>query len=191
MSGDVAEAAELEQDGLARSSSLGDQLATALQLEVLAWLAAIQFDFGRAVPLLGGAELFWRMMSMPVALTPGVSDFRSLGEAQVRSQTGDRFFDEAFARGLAMAPHDVVAMGLSSHPALVDKVGRGQRTGPLSRRETEVAALISEGLTNRDIAERLFLSERTVQGHVQSILRKLGFRSRSRVAVWFVGELGT
>ncbi|WP_242530436.1 ATP-binding protein [Nocardioides aromaticivorans] len=190
MSGDVAEAAELEQDGLARSSSLGDQLAMALQLEVLAWLAAIQFDFDRAVPLLGGAELFWRMMSMPVALTPGVSDFRSLGEAQVRSQTGDAFFDEAFARGLAMAPHDVVTMGLSSHPTSVDEVARGQRTGPLSRRETEVAALIAEGLTNRDIAERLFLSERTVQGHVQSILRKLDFRSRSRVAVWFVGESG-
>ncbi len=192
MSGNVVEATELEQEALARSSSLGDQLATALALEALAWLAAISFDFERAVPLLGGADLFWRMMSMPVELTPGISEFRSLGEAQVRAQTGREFFDDAFSRGLAMAPHDVIAVGLSADPVPARKVGSDHRAGPLSRRESEVAALIAEGLTNRDIAERLFLSERTAQGHVQSILRKLGFSSRSQIAVWFVGQaLGT
>ncbi|WP_420289413.1 ATP-binding protein [Nocardioides sp. CPCC 206347] len=188
MSGDVVEATDLEQEALARSSSLGDQLATALALEALAWLAAISFDFDRAVPLLGGADLFWRMMSMPVELTPGISEFRSLGEAQVRAQTGHEFFDDAFARGLAMAPYDVIAVGLSADPVLPRKPAPQRRAGPLSRRETEVAALIAEGLTNRDIAERLFLSERTAQGHVQSILRKLGFGSRSQIAVWFVGQ---
>lgn len=188
MSGDVVEATALEQEALARSSSLGDQLATALSLEVLAWLAAIQFDFDRAVPLLGGADLFWRMMSMPVDQTPGISEFRSLGEAQVRAQTGGEFFDDAFARGLAMAPYDVVAAGLSTGPVSPRETAPRRQAGPLSRRETEVAALIAEGLTNRDIAERLFLSERTAQGHVQSILRKLGFSSRSQVAVWFVSN---
>lgn len=188
MSGDMARATDLERDALAMSSSLGDQLAMALELEVLAWLSAIQFDFDRAVPLLGGAELFWRMMSMPVERTPGVSDFRALGEAQVRAQIRDERFEALFAQGLARTPHEVVAAGLGVGLSEPDRVSAATRLGPITRRETEVAALIAEGLSNRDIAERLFLSERTAQGHVQSILRKLGFKSRAQIAVWFVNQ---
>ncbi len=58
----------------------------------------------------------------------------------------------------------------------------------LSRREREVARLISEGLTNREIAERLVLSERTVEGHVSNIFNKLNVGARSQVAVWFVAN---
>jgi len=56
--------------------------------------------------------------------------------------------------------------------------------GPISRRESEVAALVAQGLTNRDIAQQLFISERTVDGHVQAILTKLEFRSRAQIASW-------
>ena len=55
----------------------------------------------------------------------------------------------------------------------------------LSRRELEVAALVAEGLTDRQIATRLFLSERTAEGHVQAIRNKLGFDNRAQVAAWF------
>lgn len=54
----------------------------------------------------------------------------------------------------------------------------------LSRREQEVAALVASGLSNRQIAERLYLSERTVDNHVHHILAKLGFDSRVQVATW-------
>jgi DNA-binding CsgD family transcriptional regulator len=54
----------------------------------------------------------------------------------------------------------------------------------LSRREDEVAALIGRGLTNRQIADVLHLSERTVESHVQHILTKLGLQNRSQVASW-------
>jgi DNA-binding CsgD family transcriptional regulator len=56
----------------------------------------------------------------------------------------------------------------------------------LSRREREVAALVAEGLTNREIAGRLFISERTAEGHVESIRNKLGFNSRVQIAAWAV-----
>jgi len=54
----------------------------------------------------------------------------------------------------------------------------------LTRRALEVAELIAAGLTNRDIATRLFLSDRTVEWHVEQIMNKLGFRSRSQIAAW-------
>lgn len=58
----------------------------------------------------------------------------------------------------------------------------------LSRREREVAALVAEGLSNREIAERLFISERTAEGHVEQIRNKLGFKSRAQVAAWVASD---
>jgi len=54
----------------------------------------------------------------------------------------------------------------------------------LSKREREVARLVAEGLSNREIAARLYLSERTIDNHVHHILDKLGFESRVQVATW-------
>jgi DNA-binding NarL/FixJ family response regulator len=58
--------------------------------------------------------------------------------------------------------------------------------GPLSPREREVAVLIVGGLSNRQIAESLVISERTVENHVSSILGKLGLDTRGQVGVWAV-----
>ena len=60
--------------------------------------------------------------------------------------------------------------------------------GLLSRREREVAALVARGLTNREIARTLVVSERTAENHVQHILAKLGFGSRAQIAAWAVSE---
>jgi DNA-binding CsgD family transcriptional regulator len=59
-----------------------------------------------------------------------------------------------------------------------------EASGPLSPREREVAELVAVGLTNRGIAARLYISERTAQNHVQHILTKLGLVNRSQIAVW-------
>ena len=58
----------------------------------------------------------------------------------------------------------------------------------LSPRELEVARLVAQGLTNKQIGERLFVSERTAENHVQHILVKLGFSSRSQIAAWLTAE---
>jgi DNA-binding NarL/FixJ family response regulator len=61
-----------------------------------------------------------------------------------------------------------------------------QTDGPLSPREREVAALIVRGQSNRQIAQTLVISERTVENHVSNILSRLGMETRAQVAVWAV-----
>jgi predicted ATPase/DNA-binding CsgD family transcriptional regulator len=62
---------------------------------------------------------------------------------------------------------------------------RELRKPDLSRREREIAALVADGLTNRQIAQRLYISERTVDGHLEHIREKLGVNNRAQVATWF------
>ena len=66
---------------------------------------------------------------------------------------------------------------------LADRLGQAPAE-PLTGREREVAELVGQGLTNWEIAARLYLSERTAQNHVQHILTKLGSTSRSQIAAW-------
>ncbi|MPZ83812.1 MAG: LuxR family transcriptional regulator, partial [Actinophytocola sp.] len=64
----------------------------------------------------------------------------------------------------------------------------GQVAGPLTKREREIAVLVSQGLTSRQIAAAAHISERTAENHVQHILGKLGFTSRAQIAAWVVGQ---
>ena len=80
-----------------------------------------------------------------------------------------------------MTLDDAVAQALADEPEDPWRVGRGTS---LTRRESEVAALVASGLTNRDIADRLYISIRTVEVHVDRILSKLGFRTRTQLAAW-------
>jgi DNA-binding CsgD family transcriptional regulator len=55
----------------------------------------------------------------------------------------------------------------------------------LTPRQYEVAALVADGLTNREIAERLCITERSAESHVERIRDRMGFRSRAQIAVWY------
>jgi non-specific serine/threonine protein kinase len=54
-------------------------------------------------------------------------------------------------------------------------------------REREVTVLVASGLSNKQIGERLVISERTAEGHVERILSKLGYRSRAQIGSWQAG----
>ena len=89
--------------------------------------------------------------------------------------------DEATAEARAVDPPP---------PTLVVRPSGGGTPGVLSRRERQVAALVARGLTNRQIAEDLFLSERTIDSHVANILVKLDLSNRVQVAAW-IAATGT
>ena len=74
-------------------------------------------------------------------------------------------------------------------PTPVKKNGIGPGApSSITRRELEIAQLITAGLSNREIARKLFLSERTVDNHVQHLLNKLNFHSRAQIAAWVAGQ---
>jgi ATP/maltotriose-dependent transcriptional regulator MalT len=82
----------------------------------------------------------------------------------------------------ALALREKVAPTLTKAPA------RESASDVLTAREREIASLIADGLSNHDIAERLVITEGTVEAHVRHILSKLGFRSRTQVAGWFARQ---
>jgi DNA-binding NarL/FixJ family response regulator len=67
---------------------------------------------------------------------------------------------------------------------------KGER-GPLTDRELEVAALVAEGLTNKEVATQLRLSVRTAENHVLNVMNKLGLDNRAQVAAWFTRSRST
>jgi DNA-binding NarL/FixJ family response regulator len=89
------------------------------------------------------------------------------------------------ASGSAMGSPSTARMSVSK---LEQAIGAAN---PLTRREREIARLISDGLTNRAIADRLVLSERTVEGHVRSTLAKLQLTNRTELAAWALREAGS
>ena len=105
-----------------------------------------------------------------------------------RGHSGDH---EAAHRLATESDRLIRVMGMSAFlersTALVRRTAMSQ-PAPLSTRESEVAALIAEGLTNRQVAERLVISERTAGNHVQHILTKLGFTSRSQIVAWSLNQ---
>jgi non-specific serine/threonine protein kinase len=112
--------------------------------------------------------------------------------AGVRQTLGDAAFSAAAAEGRAMSLEQALehAMSVVSLPVTAASGGRQKvdaaSPGPLTRREREVAILIAQGLSNRAIAARLVISERTAETHIQHIFTKLGLEARTQIAAWVV-----
>ncbi len=92
-------------------------------------------------------------------------------------------FEAEYAAGTRLDREAALRLALGE-PDQLDVDADTVDTGPLSKREVEVARLIAEGLGNKEIGARLFISERTVTTHVGNILNKLGFDSRVQIASW-------
>jgi non-specific serine/threonine protein kinase len=178
---DPGTAAELEQQALAMKMDLGDRSATAFVLEVMAWVSATERRKERAATLLGAADALWRHLGLDPDVVPYLSASRRRSEEHVGIDRGGVSFQAAFARGATLSEEQVLALALERDPVEAAPV-----EDPLTRRELEVARLVGAGLSNREMAERLRISQRTVESHVENILRKLGFGSRTQVVAWVV-----
>ncbi len=119
-----------------------------------------------------------------------------LGLARTLAATGQPNAADVAGRAFAELDSLGAVREADEAAALLRGLGVKTRSGPraaglLTRREGEVLRLLSEGLTNADIAERLYISPKTVEHHVARIYRKLGVRTRSEAAAYAVTHLGT
>ncbi len=184
--GDTQRAGDLFEEGLPLLWELRELHGLALCLDGLGQVAWAEGEPLRAARLLGAAEgLRSRWGNVRFLDDPGYA--RSV--AGVRESLGEETFTSAWAYGHALSSEDAIALALSAGsrqapPTLPDATTAAEPRSPLSDREWEVAALIARGLTNRQIAQRLVVSKRTVDSHVRHILDKLTLTSRSQVAAW-------
>lgn len=106
-------------------------------------------------------------------------------ESDVRAELGEAEFARLFAQGAELPLERAVELALMDAETPAVPIPGQPDSAPgdtLTRRERQVAALVSEGLTNREISEQLVISKRTADAHVEHILAKLGFSSRAQIA---------
>ncbi|GAA0325166.1 LuxR family transcriptional regulator [Actinoallomurus spadix] len=186
--GDPRRAASLARESLRTNRLLGDPLGMGISLEVLAWIAAGEEDYARAAELLGVLGNLWEATG---ARMPGYEYLAVHHEecvARTRRGLGDEAFRAAVERGTRLSEDDALDQALLERrpsPAAgpPPKAG-GDRWAPLTRRETEIARLVARGMSNKEIAASLVIAQRTAEGHVEHILAKLGFTSRTQIAAW-------
>jgi DNA-binding CsgD family transcriptional regulator len=182
--GDSHTARLLFKEAMSRCVELGDTRAIAQGLDGLACVDSTEGGGARAALVFGASAALGERSGF--VLSPIFEDERERAQARCRLQLGEAAFAGLFAAGQTMsieeAAADALGFGKSVEPP-IPSPGKP----PLSPREQEVALLVSHGLTNREIATRLIISERTVDAHVEHIRNKLGLRSRAHVAAW-VGQ---
>lgn len=184
--GDYRKARAAEAESLAARLALKNRPAIAVNLKIIGIADAATGNAARAVVLFAGAAAIEETTS-PTWQRHWVDAYHR-AVASARESLGPRFFDlQAF--GLALAEAEVVKIALLAASAvpLPDRAaGRPGRPGGsvLTLREGQVSELITEGLTNQEIAVRLGISRRTADAHAEHIMTKLGLRSRAQVAAW-------
>lgn len=124
-------------------------------------------------------------------LTPAEQELLGSYYSPVEATLPNDVYAIALEHGRAMSLDDAIKLALSGEKAVWAQQVGGTSGRPvaepstsLSRREQEVAVLVARGLTNRQIASELVLSERTVESHVAKILGKLELSSRAQIATW-------
>ncbi|MFC7448078.1 protein kinase domain-containing protein [Rhodococcus daqingensis] len=184
--GDHDRALRLLQQGLRLTRRRRDPLTTATCLEALAWISSAEGSARRIAVLIGAAQALGQVTGSSTVVFPNLLVFHEECERNARRALGARAFEVAHRDGTSMDLDAAIAFALGEKPEAAPST-RGPST-ELTRRERQVADLVAEGLTNKAIAARLVIAQRTTEGHVEHVLAKLGFTSRAQIAAWVVEQ---
>ena len=191
--GDRTAARALYEESLAITRTLGAKLDITSGLEGLAGVVTAQGEPAWAARLWGAAEALREAIKIPLPPVERAEYERSVAAA--RSHLGEKAFAAAWAQGRTMTPEQALAArelamkpapvqsGAVVAPPLTRRAAK-RAFGGLTEREREVAGLIAQGKASREIAEILVVNSRTIEKHIENILSKLGFTSRTQIAVW-------
>jgi DNA-binding CsgD family transcriptional regulator len=174
---------------------LDDVVGTAYAVEAFAWLAARREQYERTAWLIGAADQLWTRIGRRLSGVSHMEESRQHTLKTARRALGERRYAAAYAHGTGLSLDAVVrdAAGEAGEPT-GQLSGDGDVAGGsamaanaaaslLTRREREIAELVASGLSNREVATRLFISKRTVDAHVEHIFSKLEISSRVQLTV--------
>jgi predicted ATPase/DNA-binding CsgD family transcriptional regulator len=181
-------------EGLRLNQLCGQRLGIARGLEAFAALAVARQQPEQAATLTGAACQLRDSLGQLAVIGPKTEQVLEFTRARLGVPAADALFadgremtvDDAARYALAARPQaSVPGAGEAAASASRPDGGTGHRTlSPLTPREHEIVLLITQGLSNKEIADELVISPATAARHVANILAKLGFTSRTQVASW-------
>jgi predicted ATPase/DNA-binding CsgD family transcriptional regulator len=197
LGGELGRAKAQFGENLTLSKALGDKRTLLMSLEGLACAAGAEGKAIRAARLFGAAEAL--MEAIRYRLVPQERAVLEPYRASVRSRLGEAAWAEALAAGGATGLDEALGYALSEEEPSTTTLAAPEQSSAssstsehpstssstpeypagLTPREVEVLGLVAEGLTNAQVAQRLFLSPRTVHRHLNSIYHKLGVSTRT------------
>lgn len=161
---------------------LGDVVGAAFAIEAYAWLAARAGRAERAAWLLGAAARLWETVGGRLAGAAPLEELHRQAAEASRTALGIRY-DALLRRGGQQPLEQAAALAADDAVDLPCPADAGP-PAVLTNREEQIAGLVASGLSNREIAERMVISKRTVDAHVEHIFAKLRLRSRVQLTVW-------
>jgi len=183
MRGDLTRATDVLHEALQAKRRFQDALGIAVVIEILSWVSLADGDAGRAATLMGAVRRIWH----PLGNYPGGFELGSWSEQasdQTQKMLGNSEFDALTVAGGRLDTSDAISFALGENGFRSESAPSGGGvTGLLTRRELQVAAMIVQGMTNKQIARKLTVAPRTVDSHVEHIFSKLNVNSRTQVAV--------
>lgn len=184
--GNLGRAEELLGQSLLLRRQMYDVMGSAWCVEGFALVAGAAGEYDRAAVLLGASAALSDLAGTPPATFLDLVSASGECEEQARASLGSHAFDRAFEKGRCMDVAASATYALREAPEASQASGRSWTL--LTKREREVAELVAAGLTNRAIADKLVISPRTAEAHVEKILTKLGLTSRTQVAAWLTQD---
>jgi len=182
MSGDLRKSEQRFAEGLRIAHQLDDRVAQCYLLGGLACCAAGSREPRLAAQLFGAMENL--RAEVGATINTGLAPALAHATAAVTVALGQSKFGTEFEAGQQLSRDAATRLALrEAQPPAVTATDHGS-AGVLGQREVDVARLVADGLSNKEIGVRLFISERTVESHVRNILNKLGFNSRAQIAGW-------
>src|SRR5438477_1145660 len=187
ITGDLEEAKSFYTEALRIARRIDDRVAEYALLDGLGCVAAGSGQARLAAQLIGAAETIRTQAG--ASLIPILAPLIAQAEASAVAALGQSKFDAEVDAGKRLGRDEAIRLALGE-PAQVSVGAPPNGVALLGKREAEVARLVAEGLSNKRIGARLFISERTVDSHVRNILNKLGFNSRAQIAGWIASSHG-
>jgi len=182
LAGDLQTAKSRFVEALQVARQIDNRLGQYWRLAGLGWHAANSGQVRVAAQLLGAAQAVATGAGAGM-MGPAVPLLAEAKESAIGA-LGPAKFEAEFEAGKHMSRETAVRLALGESTQDELRAGDHAAPGLLAKRQVEVAQLIAEGLSNKQIGARLFISDATVASHVRSIMNKLGFNSRAQIASW-------